>query len=213
MNEEQMLASLDMNYVLLEHYASMNLNEKELMVILMIDHLLKQNNNLLTADVIALKMTLPSEEIDQIVSDLIRKKMIVLEKKESGKLAMSLRPLKKQLFQKFQQSLYQSEEKEIANLYQWMEKKVKRTLSPVEVERIHEWLRNGCSEQDVQNAVKDLEGKGKRISLKAVDAILLSKIKSKDIQEEGYSTASEKWSKDVAETIALTKMKWVEGDD
>ena len=47
--------ALDFEYLLLEFYKTLNIQEREVVIILMIEHLLKQGNDFITSDLLALK--------------------------------------------------------------------------------------------------------------------------------------------------------------
>ncbi len=210
-----LLGSVDFRYLLVENYKKINLDERELAVVFMIDHLLKQKNNILTADLLAIKMTMPSKEIDIILSKLVTMKLINLEIGKTG-AKLSLQPLKNKLANILKMQLIKetSEEDEefIGSIYQLFEKELCRTLSPLEMARIQEWFTMSYTEDMIKNAIKDVK-KERKLTLRNVDELLLQKSKSLDIQEEGYSLRSDKWNKNIQETIALTKTQWLKKDD
>ena len=84
------MEALDFRYLLLEYYKKLKINEHELAVILMIDHLIDQKNALITPDLLPLKMSLPTKEIDQILVKLIDRNFLVFN--PSKKIAFTLKP-------------------------------------------------------------------------------------------------------------------------
>ena len=86
--------ALNFSYLLLDYYKELNIKENELAVILMIDHLLSQDNEFITKDVLQLKMSLSSKEIDNAITSLYQKKYIEFVV-ENNTAKTSIRPLKK----------------------------------------------------------------------------------------------------------------------
>ena len=96
------------------------------------------------------------------------------------------------------------------NVYGILEKELKRTLSPIEISRIQEWFTINYTEKDIENAVKDLIATGKKVTINAVDKKLLAKAKAEELNKEGVTALSDKWSKNMEETIKIAKMKWLD---
>ena len=178
------MEALDFRYLLLEYYKKLRINENELAVILMIDHLLGQKNTLITPDLMSLKMTLKGKEIDNILVSLIERNFLVYDL--TAKVKVSLKPLQKRLYDEFQISLAHEQETLtdknkgafLENIYQVFEKELKRTLSPLEISLIGEWVNDGYSDDVILDALRESLSKGKK-TLKAVDKILLQR-KAKD---------------------------------
>lgn len=210
--------AINFDYLLIEHYKDLNINESELAVILVVNHLLKQHNDIITAEDLSFKMNLDSKKIDEILSNLVTKNIVdlVLDKKGAK---LSLQPLKNKLFQQFKLDIYKEEERQkediqemAQNVYALFEKELKRTLSPLEVSRIQEWFVTN-NDEDISNAIKDLKSSGKKVSIRAVDKILLAKAKSNEINQEGVTALNENWNKNLEETIKIAKTKWLDDDD
>ena len=104
--------AIDFRYLLLDAYKKMDISEQEVMVILMIDHLLKDGNDFITPDLLALKMTLSTKEIDNIMASLMKKEFLTYETVD-GKMVTSLNPLKTKLYKQLQVAM----EKDRANLH------------------------------------------------------------------------------------------------
>lgn len=210
--------AIDFRYLLLENYKKLKITENELVTILMIDHLISQGNPFVTADLLSLKMSLDVKDIDKILASLLRKKM--LEYVTTGKkTATTLEPLKQKLYSEFQLYLRVEEEQskkkkvneELENIYATFQKLLGRSLSPVEISRIREWVSYGFSDEQITNALKDALSKGKK-SLTAVDKILLSYQVRDDVSSEGISTISKDWNKNLEETIRIAKTPWLDDD-
>ena len=94
MNETNPLQAIDFRYLLLDLYKQARLSENELAVVLMVDHLTRQGNDLVTADLLSLKMNLKVKELDEILAGLVKRGLIAYESK-GERLFTSLEPLKK----------------------------------------------------------------------------------------------------------------------
>ena len=210
--------AIDFRYLLIENYRKLKLTENEVATIFVIDHLISQGNPFITADLLSLKMTLDVKEIDKILAKLITKGMF--EYKTVGKNTVAtLEPLKQKLYREFQLFLSKEEEEksskrikeELENVYTNYEKLLGRTLSPVEVAKIHEWISYGYSDKTIIDALKEALSKGKK-SLRSVDKILLSWSQRDDLQSEGHTPLSEEWDKNLEETIRIAKIPWIDKD-
>ena len=210
--------ALDFRYLLLENYKKLKISENELATIFVIDHLIAQGNPFVTADLLSLKMSLDVKEIDKILASLLKKKM--LEYVTTGKkTATTLDPLKQKLYSEFQLNLRMEEEQkkkskvgeELENIYASFQKLLNRSLSPVEISRIREWVSYGFTDEQIINALKDALSKGKK-SLNSVDKILLSYQVRDDVTSEGISTINKDWNKNLEETIRIAKTPWLDDD-
>ena len=210
--------ALDFRYLLLENYKKLKISENELATIFMIDHLIAQGNPFVTADLLSLKMSMDVKEIDKILASLLKKRM--LEYVTTGKkTATTLDPLKQKLYSEFQLNLTLEEEQknkkkvseELENIYATFQKLLGRSLSPVEISRIREWVSYGFTDEQIVNALKDALSKGKK-SLNSVDKILLSYQVRDDVNSDGISTISKDWNKNLEETIRIAKTPWLDDD-
>ncbi len=205
--------AVDFRYLLLENYKKLKLTENELVVILMIDQLISENNPLITADLLSLKMTLDPKEIDSILASLLKKHYIEYVSTSRG-TATTLEPLKEILFNEFQLSMAQQDLKEKANnrtifddnIYTTFEKILSRNLSPVEIDKITSWLEYGHSESEIIDALKEAVGRNKK-TLREVDRILLSWEVKQDRETEGVSPINKDWDKNLSQTIEISKSK------
>lgn len=210
--------AIDFRYLLIENYRKLKLNENEVATIFVIDHLISQGNPFITADLLSLKMTLDIREIDKILAKLITKGMF--EYKTVGKNTVAtLEPLKQKLYKEFQLFLSKEEEEqsskrikeELENVYTTYEKLLGRSLSPVEVSKIHEWISYGYSDKTIIDALKEALSKNKK-TLRSVDKILLNWSQRDDLQAEGHTPLSEEWDKNLEETIRIAKIPWINKD-
>ena len=210
---------VDFSYILLDNYRGFGISENELAVIFMIDHLLRQGNQLVTSDILSLKMNLKTHELDQILTALVRNEYLAYETTDKG-MCTSLAPLKEKLYKAFERSLAKdrqnlvSEQRATAlsRLITHFEKRLNHTLSPLENDLIGNWLDAGFTEEDIRNSLEDALLQRKR-SLKSVDKILRSGRIRSDIEKEGYSGVTSDWDKDIERTIEIAKAKWIDDED
>lgn len=209
------MEALDFRYLLLEYYHKLNIKENELAVILMIDHLIDQKNTFVTPDLLSMKMSLSTKEIDKIYVDLVERGFLVFS---SGKnMKVSLKPLYKKLYEVFQVSMAKEHEnqaseekaKYLQNLYEVFEKELNRSLAPLEVSLITDWVEQGHSDEKIISALKESLSKGKK-TLKNVDKILLQWQARDDIEKTGYTAISKDWNKDIEKTMKIARAKWID---
>ena len=185
----------------------------------MIDHLLRQGNSLITSDLLSLKMSLKTHEIDQILSSLVKNEYLSYEMADEG-MHTSLRPLKEKLYKAFERSLAKdrqnllSEQRASAltRLYTYFEKRLNHVLSPLENDLVGNWLDAGYTEKEIKDALEEGLLQRKR-SLKSVDKILRSGRIRADIAKEGYSGVADQWDQDIERTIEIAKAKWIDDEE
>ena len=102
-------------------------------------------------------------------------------------------------------------DEELENIYATFQKLLGRSLSPIELSKIREWVSYGFSDEQIINALKDALSKGKK-SLRSVDKILLSYQIRDDVQSEGMTTISLDWDKNLEKTIEIAKTPWLDDD-
>lgn len=211
--------ALDFRFLLLDSYKKLGLSEEDVMVCLMIDHLLKQGNRLVTADLLALKMNRKAKEIDATMVGLVKRNYLEYEV-TGGEMRTSLKPLETKLYAEFEKALTQNRQNlnaaernaELSELYAYFEKRLARALSPIEKEFIANWLDDAYGVKTIKDALEDALAAGKK-TIKSIDKILRSNRAREDISKEGYTGVSSRWSADIERTIEIAKTKWVKDDD
>ena len=209
--------AIDFRFLLLENYKKLKISENELAIIFMIDHLVSQGNPFITADLLSLKMSLDIKEIDNLIADLLTRGFMEYAS-VNGKTVTSLNPLKEKLFSNFAMSVSKEAENKknreevLSNIYQSFEASLNRSLQPMEISTIREWVALGYSDETIINALKEAISQGKK-TLKSVDKILLSWAKRDDIETEGKTPIDDEWSKNLEETIRIAKTPWLDDDD
>ena len=211
--------AIDFRFLLLENYKKLKISENQLAVIFMIDHLVSQGNPFITADLLSLKMVLDIKEIDALIADLLTRGYMEYVT-VNGKTVTSLNPLKEKLYREFSFAVSKEAENKsneqlntaLKNIFGTFEEQLNRPLVPAEVSTIREWVSIGYSDDMIINALKEALAQGKR-SLKSVDKILLSWAKREDLENEGKTSISEEWSKNLEETIRIAKTPWLDDDE
>ena len=211
--------AIDFRYLLIDNYKRLKISEEELAVLLVIDLLISQGNPFITADILSLKMTLKSGEIDKILATLLKKGLIDYVTK-GKKTVTTLEPLNAKLYREFQVSFNREQEannnkdtKEmLENIYAIFQQLLGRSLSPVEIAKIGEWVSYGYTDEMIIAALKEAISKGKK-SLRSVEKILLQWQARDDIESDGHTTVSEDWDKNLEETIRIAKTPWIDDDD
>ena len=209
--------AVDFRFLLLENYKKLKISENELAVIFMIDHLVTQGNPFITADLLSLKMSLDVKEIDTIIADLLTRGFMEYATL-NGRTVTSLNPLKEKLFSNFAMSVSKeaenkkAKEEMLSNIYQSFEAELGRTLQPMEISTIREWVDLGYSDEIIINALKEALAQGKK-SIKSVDKVLLSWAKREELETEGKTTIKNNWNEDLEETIRIAKTPWLDDDD
>lgn len=213
MSSAQMEA-LDFRYLLLEYYKKLNISESELAVLLMMDHLLGQKNALVTPDLLSVKMNLSMKELDKIVVGLMNKGFVAIE--TGKKVKTSLKPLRKKLYDVFEEVLAKEHEinknsekaETVKTVRDAFAESLNRNLFPLEVNMIHEWVYQGCSEAEILEAFRDCLKKGQK-TLKDVDKILLTNKAKRDLETKGATDANTDWDNNIERAMEIAKTKWV----
>ena len=209
--------AIDFRFLLLENYKKLKISENQLAIIFMIDHLVSQGNPFVTADLLSLKMSLDIKEIDSLLADLLTRGFLEYATM-NGKTVTTLNPLKEKLYSEFQISITKEAETKkkkddvLSNIYQSFESALGRSLQPMEIATIREWVDLGYSDETIINALKEALSQGKK-SLRSVDKILLSWAKREDLETEGKTSIDDDWTKNLEETIRIAKTPWLDDDD
>lgn len=207
----------DYESYLLKNYKYLGISEDELVVLVLIIDLLKDGNKLLTAELLALRMTKKKEEIDKILLSLMEKGYLVYESTKKG-LRTSIEPLRKKLIKRYTLELNRSEEEleernELINsLRDFISEKLNRKLLPVEYEVMNIWLNSCFSEEDIKNAVEDCLKVGKS-SFYYFNIKLVEYRRNNDFVKEGNSAVNLASDPSFEETVEIVKTKWVDSND
>lgn len=217
MKKNSAFAAVSFRSVLLDNYKKLGINEKELVVLLMFDHLLEQGNDMPTSDLLALKMNYSVEEIDTVLANLYRRDLISFDPK---KARFALDPLMERLSVSFAQTLNLEKEKRLdeereerlAGLYEFIEARWERTLTPLEKATVADWVNANYTDKEIHSAVRDGLMQNK-VNVRYVDRRLRSMRAAADIEATGHSAISDNWDKSIDETLDISKEKWEEDED
>ena len=207
--------AIDYRYLLIEYYKKLRLSENELCVLLMIDQLLQQKNTLITPDLLSLKMNLDVREIDKIFVALIERGLLIFD--NGKKIKVSLKPLQKKLLETFQREMEVDSENNsnkekaeaIESVKKTFEKEFKSNLSPLENSLIDDWISHGFTPEQIINAMKECLSKGKK-TFRSIDKLLMQWQMRDDIEKTGATAVSDKWDKNIEETLKIAKANWID---
>lgn len=164
---------------LLHHYATIGLDETELIFIIQMQSYLDQSVFFPNMAEIASRMARREADIFSILHSLIQKNIISIstEKDDQGKVVdrYSLLPLYKKLQELLSRKKGQFEEKQQSiNLLEIFQQEFGRLLTPIEMQTIGEWLdRDHYSQDIILEALREAV-LNQKYSLKYIDRILLS---------------------------------------
>ena len=207
--------AIDYRYLLIEYYKKLRLSENELCFLLMIDQLLQQKNTLITPDLLSLKMNLDVREIDKIFVALIERGLLIFD--NGKKIKVSLKPLQKKLLETFQREMEVDSENNsnkekaeaIESVKKAFEKEFKSNLSPLENSLIDDWISHGFTSEQIINAMKECLSKGKK-TFRSIDKLLMQWQMRDDIEKTGATAVSDKWDKNIEETLKIAKANWID---
>lgn len=214
MNTKEKEYIINWKLLLVNYYKNLYLQENEVMVILMIDLCLQRNNTFVSPDLLALKMNYSIQEIDKIYASLSSRGYVV-NKNENNKLVTSLDGIKDVLMSQFIMENVKKNDansEDVNNVYSLFENEFGRTLTPFEIDTIRDWLENGFTIELIKSALGEAI-RNKVRSIRYVDRVLLNYRQQEEMKKEGNTTISEKWRKDINETMNIAKTRWVKDDD
>ena len=196
----------DWKLTLVNNYKKMDLNEHELSMIFVVDALLEQGETFITPDMLSLKMTLTFEEIDNYFTGLIKRCYFSYDKS----FTLSIENLKKLLRTKYQEEIVIEEKKEEnPELIHLFENEFARALSEAEVNTINEWVKNGNTLEKIKEAL-NLATIAKAKSIRYIDKILLDWQRKEEYHKHGRTAMSDKWGKNLEETLEIARINWIE---
>ena len=178
--------AINFQFLLVEYYKKLNLDETDLVILLMIDHLTNDDSSFITADDIALKTTLSKDLIDERLSNLFLKKYIDIG--NDGKKAFtSLEPIKKIVYKLFQETIFNEAEIDENNeleetrtqVFDEMQKLFQRSLTPLEINRIDDWISSGTNKKIILDSIKDAKAKN-ITNINSIDRIIVKKMREED---------------------------------
>jgi len=180
------LLPLDFNYLLLEYYKELEISDDELIVLLISNHLIMDNNYMLTLELLELKVNMPFNRLDAAFSSLLEKKYIIFETINNDFVA-SLKNLYFILFSIYKKDIMSVEESEsneenektALKIISLFERYFQRSLSPIESEKITQWVNIGIEENIIVDSLKDAYNLNS-LSISKIDKIILNKLKENE---------------------------------
>lgn len=150
-------------------------------------------------------MTLPFEQIDSCFTTLLKRCYLSYDKN----MKLSLDNLISLISAKYPAEISIEEEKdendEVIHLF---ENEFARALSETEVTTINEWIKNGNTIEKIKEAL-NLATMAKVKSIRYIDSILLEWQRKEEYRTHG-KTISDKWGKNLEETLEIAKINWIE---
>lgn len=215
----RLVRNIDWKTLLLETYRELGLTEEQVIVLLMTDFCITQGDRLVTADLLSLKMSMDYKKIDQTLAELMNKGLINLITEDDNKTSTSIESLKELLVDGYVRAFIKDKTKSPTsestndNLISIFEKEFGRPLSYLEIQTIKQWNEEGYQEQTILNALKTaISSKVKNI--RYIDKILLEWRQQEEREQEGYTTITEKWRKDIEESMKkIADINWVDKND
>jgi len=214
MNTKEKEYIINWKSLLINYYKSLYLQENEVMVLLMIDLCLQRNITFVSPDMLALKMNYTVAEIDKIYASLSARGYVV-NKTENNKLITSLDGIKDVLMSQFimeNSKKNDTPSEDIDNIYSLFENEFGRALTPFEIDTIRDWVESGYTLELIKSALGEAI-RNKVRSIRYVDKVLLNYRQQEEIRNEGNTTISDKWRKDIDETMSIAQTRWVKEDD
>lgn len=208
---------LDYRSLLIDSYKSLGLNEYDLAILLLVDNILKEQETLVTADMLALKMNLDIKHIDVSLSSLLTRGFIEYITTDNS-ITTSIRPTYCRLKENFVKDLIisssleddKNKKDELTNIFGTFEKELGRSLTPVEIEKIREWVSQDVQDSLIIDALHECQNKSKRVTLKGIDKIIIKRLAMNDIEKEGYSSISESNKNDLEKAIDIASTRWTD---
>ena len=193
--------------ILFNNYKRLNINEEELIVIMLIISL--GNKIEYNPDIFVREINLDRHKVMKIINDLKEKKLLDLEMVRNGRkteeyITLSL------LYEKLLNIIIDNKDssRKIDNsIFSVFEEELGRTLSPMEYERIKEWVITYKNEELIKAALN--EAVMNRVSnLKYIDSILNEWNKKGYKTKEDVVKASEDYRKS-KKSISTFDMDWL----
>lgn len=208
---EKIIDAVDWRTILVDNYKRLGLSENELSIILVTNSLIQKGVDFITPDIIALKMTLDFNEIDSCFTNLIKKEILTLDGKDN--LKISIEPLKKKLINIFYEELKAENNKpstkEQEDIFVLFETEFGRALSQFEVNTIKDWFEQGNTAATIKEAL-NVATLAKVKTIRYIDKVLLEWKRREELAKNGVSPLSEKWRKNLEETMEIAKINWMD---
>lgn len=210
------LEVVDWKKLLLEYYKSLYLNEEDVMVLYMLDLCINQGTSFVTPDILSLKMNYSMQIIEKSFVNLMSRGYISNSQDENNKFITSLNGIKTVLIHQFfldnQKEKNKVSNEEQSSIYLLFENEFARPLTSFEIDIIRDWVGQGFTIDKIKYALAEAI-RAKVKSIRYVDKVLLNLKQQEERVKEGNTTISNKWRKDISETMELAKATWVKKNE
>lgn len=198
MGKGRLSAAVDFKYALLDTYKRLALTEREVMVLLMIEHLIADGNSYVTPDLLSMKMTYAPKELDDVIGSLMKKGFFAITISSKGKSKVTIKGAEEAVYQEFEKAFAYSSLKRNNETYKerakvniaLFEDKLARPLAPIEKEELYLWFEADYTDEEIRNALLDTIRKGQK-TMKAIGRTLKDQRRKDDILKEGASAVSD----------------------
>ena len=176
---------VNVNKLFLENYSNFGLNELELVVLLKLFEMLKNNQVTISVSSLAKKTSLSTTECSNVLNGLFNRGLVSIDlentkqgkTKESFNLDECIKFIEGYFRNEMKSKNISENEDKFSQITNLVEQTFKRGLTPLELQIIVEWGQNGETVQNIQKALAMSVSAGKA-NLKYVDSCLVA-IKSK----------------------------------
>lgn len=180
-------AAYNFSYLMFEYYKKFGLNEREVMILLEIDHLNESGISFVTSEILSEYMNYTIKEIDSIMNDLFLKKFIEIGVDQNKIPCVNIEPFKNLLFVFFQKDVLGEEEARNSEemeefrlkIYSLVESLVNRDLTPFEIGKIDEWIQSGTEKEIILSAIEEAKRKN-QTSITQIDRLIIKKLRDED---------------------------------
>ncbi len=207
---------IDYRNILINNYKELNLTENELIVLLMIDSINKNEKTLISGDQLAFKMNLNSQQIDEIIVSLMNKSFLSYQ--QDGDILITsientyqriISFVEKKYLEDSNDETIKNQEENLTRILKILEEEMKRSLSGLEMEKVINWFNEGVNVNVIENSINECIMKSNKVSINAIDKLIIKNLTHVDREEEGYSTVSEKTKKDIKKAMDIASYDWV----
>ena len=198
--------------ILLNNYRKLNINEEELIVIMLIISL--GSSIEYNADVFVRELGMDKQEVMSIISRLIGKNILSIEIVKNGRKSeeyLSLSLLYDKLLNIVKDVSEEDKVKINSSIFNVFEEELGRLLSPMEIEKIKEWVNTYKNDDLIVSALNEAVLNGVS-NLRYIDAILNEWSKKGYKNKEDILKDKSNYRKKKSSTIIDTDMDWLNDD-
>lgn len=199
---------VNVSKMLLENYPMLGLTEQELIIILKLFEMLKNNQVTISVNALSKKTSMSFNECSNVLNGLFNRGLISInleynkqgKAKESFNLDEFIRHLEKHFIDEQHSILVQENEANSKTFVSMVEDTFKRSLTPLELEIILDWSVNGEKAIAIQQALA-MATSANKLNIKYVDACLVAINKKEESNEVVLDEAQSKLLNDFYRNI------------